>query len=104
MNRSRGKKNSAPIQGLLRRLDNILCVRDHGILERLAIRNRHIERSHPFNGGIEIIKCLLLDLRGNLRSDAAPAASLMDDDGAIRIANRFEDGVKIPGNERSQVD
>ncbi len=28
----------------------------------------------------------------------------MDDDDAIRIANRLEDGVKIQGNERSEID
>ena len=84
--------------------DDVLRVRDRGLLEPLRVRHRHVGAGDPLDRRVEVVEGLLLDQRREVGADAAVRPALLDDHAAVRLADRVEDRVEVERAQRARVD
>jgi hypothetical protein len=75
-----------------------------GLLERLGVGHRHVGARHPANRRVEPVEGLLLDQRREVGADAAVGPALLDDHGAVGLADRLEDRVEVERAQRARVE
>src|SRR5436190_2582085 len=84
--------------------DDVFGLREHVILERRCIRQRHVVRRHPHDRPVEPFECLLVDARRNFAGNPARAGVLVHDQHFVCLLHGRDDRAIIHRQERSQVD
>ena len=83
--------------------NNVLRVRQGGLLQAVVIGNRNIQRRHPYRCGIQLEETFLVDDRHDFRPHTDGRLCLLDDHGAVRPADRVANAGAIQRAEREQV-
>src|SRR5450755_2147614 len=89
---------------LIDRLNQLPGPGQRGQFERFGVRQRHLYAGHTLDRSIEIIKCLLLQRRGNLGPDTIGRPVLLKDDAAARLFHGVDDCLSIKRAQRTQID
>ena len=72
---------------------DVVAGRNGGELELVVVGHRDVARAETLDGRVQQVQPLLADHRRDLGAKAAALDRLVDDDEAIRLGDRGEDGV-----------
>ena len=89
---------------LTERLLHVVGLRQDGLLERRAERDRHVGRGQPPDRRVEMLEGVLGDERGDLGADPARSRRLVGDEHLAGLPGGREDRVGVERAERSQVE
>src|ERR1051326_4497265 len=84
--------------------DDGIDARKRRLLEVLRVRHGHLRAEHARDRPVEIIEGPLHDLRAHLGGEAAGPPALVDDDRAMGLGHRGDDGRRVQRAEDAQVD
>src|SRR5260370_1800966 len=79
-----------PADHLSRQLLDVFAGRDRGLLERQAVRHRHLRAAQPSDRGVQVVEAALLHARGDLGRAAIHRPALLDHQAAPGPANRLD--------------
>src|SRR3984957_14956889 len=88
----------------LRRFDHFGHRRQRELFQIRRVRHRNFLAGYACDRRIEVVERLLHHTRGNLGADAGLFPALLDSDDAPRLLHRLDDGARVHGFERAQVD
>src|SRR5712692_3279834 len=83
---------------------DVICLRQHEILQGRRIGQRHIVRGHPHDGTVEPGERLLVDARGDFASEATGARVLVHDEHLVSLLHRPHDRGVVHRQQCPQVE
>src|SRR5213594_434333 len=83
---------------------NVVGLRQHEVLKRGRVWQRHIVRRHAHDRPVEPLERLLVDARGDLARDATGPRVLVHDQHLIRLLHGRDDRRVIEREQRPQVE
>src|SRR5438034_10569506 len=84
--------------------DDVFGLREHVILERRCIRQRHVVRRHPHDRPVEPLERPLVDARRDLPGEATRAGVFVHDQHLVGLLDRLHDRGVVEGQQRAQVE
>src|SRR5438045_4953820 len=86
------------------RLQDVVRLREDGLLEIGGVRDRRAERADAAHGRVEVLEQLAGDSRGELGAEAAHHLILVRDDDAARTRDERGNRVPVVGHDRAQIE
>src|SRR5712692_9955455 len=93
-----------PANDLARQLLDVLACRDRRLLERQAVRHRHLSAAQAPDRSVQIVEAPLLHPSRDFRGHAVRRPAFLDHHAAARAPDRFDDRRPVDGSDRAQVD
>src|SRR5437762_4484957 len=86
------------------RLQDVVRLREDGLLEVGGVRDRRAERADAAHGRVEVLEQLAGDSGGELGAEAAHHLILVRDDDAARTRDERGNRVPVVGHDRAQIE
>src|SRR5712691_10406709 len=93
-----------PTDHLARQLLDVLAGWDRCLLQRQAVRHRHLRAAQPADRGVQVVEAALLHAGRDLRGDAVRRPAFLDHHAAAGAANGLDDRRPVDGADGAQVD
>src|SRR3989449_1291899 len=84
-------------------LNDVFRLRQHKVLERRCVRQRHVVGGHPHDRSVEPFERLLVDAGRDFPGDAPGPGVLVDDQHLVGLLHRAHDRGVVQGQQRPQV-
>mmetsp|Transcript_22635 Transcript_22635/g.52546 ORF Transcript_22635/g.52546 Transcript_22635/m.52546 type:complete len:245 (-) Transcript_22635:398-1132(-) len=85
--------------------DDVVNLGEGGLLEGAGVGHRDVGAAHPLHGGVEVVKGVRLhQRRRNLGPHTVHGPSVLHRDDAICPDDRVNNGLRVEGADRPQVD
>src|SRR5713101_3688262 len=85
-------------------LHDVICLRQHEILQGRRIGQRHVVRGHPHAGAVEPGERLLVDARGDFAREATSPRVLVHDQHLVGLLHRPHDRGVVHRQQRPEVE
>src|SRR5438309_5638429 len=82
---------------------DVFRLRQHKVLERRCVRQRHVVGGHPHDRSVEPFERLLVDAGRDFPGDAPGPGVLVDDQHLVGLLHRAHDRGVVQGQQRPQV-